>query len=107
MKIKILKESRKKQEQLEEALRDYILGGTLALGNMFGGAKSAQAGVEGYSPETVELATCSGGAIHGVGKTGFLGGKYGSKSKGCNMTGVVSADTMIIKCGSSTSTLSK
>ena len=57
--------------------------------------------------ENVELATCSGGVIHGVDKTGFLGGKYGSKSKGCEMTGVVSADTMIIKCGSSTSTLSK
>ena len=63
MKIKILKESRKKQEQLEEALRDYILGGTLALGSMFGGAKSAQAGVEGYSPETVELATAFAKAL--------------------------------------------
>ena len=57
--------------------------------------------------ETVELATCSGGVIHGVGKTGFMNGKYGSKSKGCDITGVVSADTMIIKCGSSTYTLSK
>ena len=57
MKIRILKENKNRQEQIDEALRDYILGGALALGSMFGGSKSANAGVEGYSADTVELAT--------------------------------------------------
>jgi hypothetical protein len=57
MKIRILKENKKRQEQLDEALRDYVLGGALALGSMFGGSKTAKAGVEGYSADTVELAT--------------------------------------------------
>ena len=57
MKIRILKENKIRQEQLDEALRDYILGGALAFGSMFGGSKSAEAGVEGYSSDTVELAT--------------------------------------------------
>lgn len=57
MKIRILKENKIRQQQLDEALRDYILGGALAFGSMFGRSKSAEAGVEGYSSDTVELAT--------------------------------------------------
>lgn len=56
MKIKIVKENKKRQEQIDEAIRDYVMGAGLAFGGMFGG-KSAHAGVEGYSAETVEVAT--------------------------------------------------
>lgn len=56
MKIRILKENKKRREELDESLRDYILGGALTLGGVFGGSKSSEAGVEGYSPETIEIA---------------------------------------------------
>lgn len=55
MKIKIIKENKKKQQQIDEAFKDYLIGAGLALGGMFG-SQDAQAGVEGYNTQTIEFA---------------------------------------------------
>ena len=56
MKIRIIKESKKRLKKIDESIKDYTVAAGLSLGGMFG-AGNAQAGVEGYSSDTVELAT--------------------------------------------------
>tara|TARA_Y100000592_G_scaffold88496_1_gene144398 strand:- start:206 stop:649 length:444 start_codon:yes stop_codon:yes gene_type:complete len=54
MKIKIIKKSKLQEQQIDEALKDYIFGAALSFTGMFGGGKDAQAGVENISDQNVE-----------------------------------------------------
>lgn len=56
MKIRIIKENKRRPEQLDEAMRDWVMGTLLAISGFLGSARTAGAGIEGVSDEIVQIA---------------------------------------------------